>query len=290
MNRSSSAVELAKSNVMSGSEAGRRALADHGYAAPSPQAARRRHASLPADATASTWVPPVVPVCGGPPAKRRRRDTMTSQLAESDVSNGDSFHTPNSAAYYTPPDARSLASADAPLEPFQSQMAASTQGQTGAGNSQVAFSRGHTQRAFRHALLVERYTPNEHIASLAEFLDGLRESLGASLRDLIAEHHGLKMWLGVDVQYRNMFEERIDVGDVRTHTAVMHNDFQIEQVVERLGQEVQFRKANIPPNASTFVLDNIQSLSCISLEMPQPKQAPSSICLNSSPSSFVLST
>ena len=63
----------------------------------------------------------------------------------------------------------------------------------GTGNSQVSFSRGHTQRAYRHALLVERYTPNEYVASLSEFLDGLRESLGASLRDLIAEHHGLKL-------------------------------------------------------------------------------------------------
>ncbi|KAF0136875.1 MAG: hypothetical protein FD143_3786, partial [Ignavibacteria bacterium] len=93
---SSSAVDLAKSKMMSGSEAGRRVLADQGYAAPSPQAARHHHASLPADATASTWVPPVVPVCAGPPAKRRRRDTMTSQFAESDVASGDSYHTPNS--------------------------------------------------------------------------------------------------------------------------------------------------------------------------------------------------
>ncbi|KAF0138435.1 MAG: hypothetical protein FD143_3661, partial [Ignavibacteria bacterium] len=156
MKRSSSAVELAKSNVMSGSEAGRRALADHGYAAPSPQAARRRHASLPADATASTWVPPVVPVCEGPPAKRRSRDTMTSQFAESDVASGDSYYTPNSAVYYTPPDARSLASADGPLDPLQSQAAALSPRQMGTGNSQVSFSRGHTQRAFRQALLVER--------------------------------------------------------------------------------------------------------------------------------------
>ena len=149
MKRSSRAVDLAKSNVMSRSQSARRALSDHGYAAPSPQAPRPRHASLPAGATASTWVPPVVAVCVGPAAKRGRRDIMTSQLAESDVSSGDSFHTPNSPAYYTPPDACSLASADDPLDPFQSQVAASTQGQTGAGNSQVAFSRGHTQRAFR---------------------------------------------------------------------------------------------------------------------------------------------
>ena len=129
----------------------------------------------------------------------------------------------------------------------------------GAGNSQVAFSCGQTQRAFRHALLVERYTPNEHIASLAEFRDGLRESLGASLRDLVAEHHVLKLWLSVDKKYWLMFEERIALGYLTTHTAVLHNEFQINQVLDRLAQEVQFRNANFLPTASPFVLDNVES-------------------------------
>ena len=66
------------------------ALADHGYRATPTHAARRQHASLPAGATPSTCLPPVWHVCVGPPAKRRRRDTMTSQFAESDVANGDS--------------------------------------------------------------------------------------------------------------------------------------------------------------------------------------------------------
>ena len=52
MKRTSSAVELAKSKVMTGSQAERRELADHGSEAPSPPPARRAHASLPAGATA----------------------------------------------------------------------------------------------------------------------------------------------------------------------------------------------------------------------------------------------
>ena len=144
MKRSSSALELTKSSMLIRPNAATRALADHGYAAPSPQATRRRHASLPAGSTASTWVPPVVPVRVGPPAKRRRRDTMTSQFAESDVSSGDSFHTPNSTVYYISPHARSLASADGPIYPISSQLAAASPRQKGPGNSQVSFSRGHT--------------------------------------------------------------------------------------------------------------------------------------------------
>ena len=131
----------------------------------------------------------------GPHEKRRPREANTSQFAQSDVVSGDSFHTPMSAVYYTSDDARSLAAADGQLDALESQITASGPTQRGGGNSQVAFSRGHTQRAFRHALLVECYTPNENVASLAEFLEGLRESLCASLRNLIAEHHGLKLWL-----------------------------------------------------------------------------------------------
>ena len=142
---------VAKLNMIRSSQAATRSLADHVYDSSPSQAQTPRHACLPSRARASRWVPPVVSVRVGPPAKRRRRETMTSQFAESDDASGDSFHIPNSAAYYTPPDARSLPSADGPLGPLQSQLAASSPRRTGCGNSQVAFSRGHTQRAFRHA-------------------------------------------------------------------------------------------------------------------------------------------
>ena len=196
---------------MSGSQAARRELAEHGYAAPSPQPAKPSHASQSAGATSSTWVPPLVLVCVGPPAKRPRTETMSSQFAPTDVAIGDSFHSPHSAVYYTPPNARSLASADATLGPLESQVSVSNQGQTGTGNSQVPCSRGQIRRAFRDALLVERYTINEHVSNLVEIRLGLRESRSASLRELIAENHGLKLRHGVDVPYRPMFEERIAV-------------------------------------------------------------------------------
>ena len=114
-------------------------------------------------------------VCGTASETSSTRDDDAS-FEESEGTSGDSFHTAKSAAYYNPQDARSLASADGPLDPLQSQLRATGALQRGAGNSQVSFSRGHTPRAFRQALLVERYTPNEHIASLAVFLDGQRES------------------------------------------------------------------------------------------------------------------
>ena len=56
-----------------------------------------------------------------------------------------------------------------------------------------------------------------------------------------------------------MFEERIAVGHLITHTTVLHNDFQIDQVHDRLGEEVQFRNANFLRNTSPFGLDNVES-------------------------------
>ena len=43
------------------------------------------------------------------------------------------------------------------------------------------------------------------------------------------------------------------------HTAVLHNDFQIDQVLEPLREKVQLRNANFLRNASPFVLDNVES-------------------------------
>ena len=170
-----------------------------------------------------------------PATKRGRRETVTSQFAESDVSNGDSFHTPKSAVYYTPPDARSLTSADCPIDTLKSQTGALTPGRMGEDNSQFAFFREQTQWELRDALLVERYTPKENVATLAELLDG------------------------TDVEYGHKFEERIAVRHLTTHTAILDNDFQIDQVLYRLAEEVHFRNANFLSNASPFLLDNVAS-------------------------------
>ena len=241
MKRASSAADLANASVMSRSDAAIRAVADHGYATPPPKAMRGRHASLPIGATASTWVPPVVAWRAGPPATRRRRDTMTSQFAESDVASGDSYHTPKSAVICTPPNARSLTSTDVRLDQLQSQLTAATPSQMGGGICHVAFSRGHAQRAFGHALIIERYTPNMDVASFAEILVGLRDSLGACLRDLIAEYHGLKLWMGLDVLYRHMSRSRVPWGTSR-HTHCRH----AQRLTNRAGARPTRRRGAVP--------------------------------------------
>ena len=241
---------------------------------------------LPAGAPPSTWLPLIVPVSLGPPAKRRRRDMMTSQFAECDFVSGDSYHTANSAVFYTAPDARSVALADAPINPFQSQLEASPPGQMGAGNSQIAFSRGETQRAFRHALLFDRYRPNEHLASLAELLDGLLESRGATLTDLISEQHGLTLWLDVDVHYRHMVEERIAVRNIITQKPTppscltTSRSIRCSTDLERRCSSAMRTSCGMPAH---LYWTTSSRLSCMSLDIRQPKEAHSASCLNSSP-------
>ena len=67
------------------------------------------------------------------------------------------------------------------------------------------------------------------------------------------------LWMCVDLQYRHIFEVRIAVGHLTTHTAVLHNDFQIDQVLDRLEEEVQLHNSNFLRNASPFVLDTVDS-------------------------------
>ena len=67
---------------------------------------------------------------------------------------------------------------------------------------------------------MERFSPTEDVDSLAEFLERLRESIQHTLTELMAEHHGLKDWIGLDVQYRHMFEEPIATGHFTTDSRV----------------------------------------------------------------------
>ena len=91
---------------------------------------------------------------------------------------------------------------------------------------------------------MERFTPTEHVDSLAEFLESLRVSMQQKLTEHMAEHHGVKLWVAVDVQCHPMFEVRFATVQITTHTVVLHNDFQIKQFFSRLGAEMQMRNAN----------------------------------------------
>ena len=66
------------------------------------------------------------------------------------------------------------------------------------------------------------------------------------------------MWLKVDVQYLDILQERIAIGHLTTHSGALH-DFQIDQVVDRVGDELQFRNANFLGNGCHFVLDIVES-------------------------------
>ena len=110
-------------------------------------------------------------------AKRGGLDTATSQFVDGESNSRGSFRTPDSAEYYTPPGARFVTSAGGSQDPLQSLLPMDSMQKTGAGHSQLSFSSAQTQKAIRRALLVERFTPNEHLDSLADFLESLRESL-----------------------------------------------------------------------------------------------------------------
>ena len=129
----------------------------------------------------------------------------------------------------TPPDRVSLASTDIALDPSRRRWQHRLKGVGEPGIVKSPFASVKLNGAVREALLFDLDTGTEHVASLAEFLDGLRSSLGARIRDLISEHHGHKCGLGVDVTYRHMAEEPLAVGHLSTYRAVLPNDFPKER-------------------------------------------------------------
>ena len=89
------------------------------------------------------------------------------------------------------------------------------------------------------------FTTTEHVESLAEFLGSLRETIQHTLTELIAEQHGVKPCFSLDEQYRHMLEEHERTSHITIYQALLHNDFQINQVFSRLGEKAHMRTANI---------------------------------------------
>ena len=101
------------------------------------------------------WFPPVRPVTRVPAANRPRLESMKEQSAVDEIANGDTFHTPNTAVYYSP-EARLVVSPAGLLDPIQEQISNANVRLPGARISQVSFSTWQTQRAFRQAVFVQR--------------------------------------------------------------------------------------------------------------------------------------
>ena len=131
--------------------------------------------------------------------------------------------------------------------------------QTGGGNRAVSFTRGSARRAFRGALLVERYVADQHVDDINVFLDSFRQSIRENLEALLAEHHGLKLWLGLDLQYYHLVDERYVEDHIISTSQVLLNEFQIDEVLELIAQELRMRSANFLRNGSPFVLDSVES-------------------------------
>ena len=176
MRRSSSEARMASVRVDSRPREAAWSLAYHACAAAPPQAKRRRHRSLPRGATPSMWIPPLMQGTVVPPTKHRRLDTATSLFVDGERNSADSFPTPDSAIYFSP-DGRSVTSAGGPMVPLQSQFSTYSTHQTGCGHCHLSRSRGQTQCPFPRALLVDRFTRNEHVYSITDFVHSLGESM-----------------------------------------------------------------------------------------------------------------
>ena len=72
--------------------------------------------------------------------------------------------------------------------------------QSGRGRRRsIQFEVDRPTRAFRRALLVQRFRPEMKTDDLNAFLSDLRPVLRDYLTELVAEHHGVKVWLSVQV-------------------------------------------------------------------------------------------
>jgi hypothetical protein len=129
----------------------------------------------------------------------------------------------------------------------------------GARHRSVDFSVTSPKRAFRRALLVQRYTPQKATNNLIDFLKQLRPVLDEQLEDLLREHHGIKFWISVEVSYRRILDETRASGNFTTKSTALHNSFEITNTLDKLDEDVLQRHANFLRTSSGFTVDSVES-------------------------------
>ena len=132
--------------------------------------------------------------------------------------------------------------------------------QHGGGRRQpVSFQEAAPQRAFRRALIVQKFIPQGFTDDLNFFLESLRPVLQSLIKDLLDEHHGLKLWISVEVTYKHTVHGTLAKAHFTTKAATIHNNFELDDTFDALDQEVLLRHAHYLRNASPFAIESVDS-------------------------------
>ena len=141
---------------------------------------------------------------------------------------------------------------DAPVHHF-TQARVIDSSQSGSGRSSpINFQTGGTRRAFKQALLVQKFTPTEVVEDL-----NLR--LKQHCEEVIQRHHGIKIWVSVELTYRHNFTDSRNNAFFTSKSQVIYNDFQIDETLEALNEELLLRNAHYLRNASPMSLDSVDN-------------------------------
>ena len=74
----------------------------------------------------------------------------------------------------------------------------------GGKKNKVEFTDGECRRTFRGAVYCRSFVPTKKASDLSSTLESVVEILKAELLRLIAEHHGVKAWVGLSNLYYSM--------------------------------------------------------------------------------------
>ena len=129
----------------------------------------------------------------------------------------------------------------------------------GARRNSINFDVCPPKRAFKRALLAQRFTPVEPTDDLNTFLEDLQPVLLRHLQEAMREHRGIKIWVSLEAAYRRIMGDGTSTGCFTKKATVIFNEFQIGEVLDSLFQELQLRKAHFLRNASLMALDSITS-------------------------------
>jgi hypothetical protein len=121
----------------------------------------------------------------------------------------------------------------------------------GAGvKPKIKFEIGECKRAFRNAVICKTLIPTVQPPSLINLLDALEQYLYADFRSLVKEHHALKGWVALTIEYECPTSEDIIERVIETPNMFILNEFEILKKIHWF--QITFMKEM--QRASNFIL------------------------------------
>ena len=109
----------------------------------------------------------------------------------------------------------------------------------------LRFSEVECKRAFRNAFLCKSFVPQAGFHDIGSVLHWMKKKLHSELPPILAQHHGLKVWVSMLNTYENPIDGDQTELPIQTHSNILMNDWSIPDLIRNLQLQIIQRNAEL---------------------------------------------